>query len=218
MLTAIFLHGALGEKYGARLSLDVESVAQAIALLRANFAEFARDVIGQGNRYRVWVGKTNIGRRELGNPTKGQDIHIVPVMAGAGGDGPPVPWKKSEAAGFLIDPHLFPSDSQTGQIVRIIVGIVLIIVGIFFWEFGGLAWGVGPGIGLVIGGVADYITYSSLKKLRLEHSERGAEKRSAYFNGPVNTVAPGNPVPILYGRLRVGSQVVSGGLSDQDVA
>lgn len=218
MLTAIFLHGALGEKYGERLSLDVDSVAQAIALLRANFAEFARDVIGQGNRYRVWVGKTNIGRRELGNPTKGQDIHIVPVVSGSGGGDFPVPWKKSNAAGFLIGPHLFPADSQMGQVVRVIVGVVLIVVGIIFWEFGGLAWGVSPGIGLVIGGISDYLTFSSLKKLRLEHSERGAEKRSAYFNGPVNTVGQGNPVPILYGRLRVGSQVVSGGLSDQDVA
>ena len=32
------------------------------------------------------------------------------------------------------------------------------------------------------------------------------------FNGAVNTAAQGNPVPICYGRLRVGSQVISTGL------
>lgn len=222
MLTAIFLHGHLAEKYGSRFDLDVENVAGAISLLKANFAEFARDVIGHS--YRVWVGKNNVGRDELMSPAKGRDIHIVPVISGAGGlDSSRVGFigpKKSNATGFLLGPHNFPAESKIGQVVRIIVGIVLVVVGIIFSEFGGIAWGVYPGLGLIFGGVSDYITFSSLKKLThsiTEPAGSGGKTVSRYFNGAVNNVGQGNPVPILYGRMLVGSQVVSGGLSDGDV-
>lgn len=221
MLTAIFLHGHLAEKYGHRFDLDVENVAGAIALLKANFSEFARDVIGHS--YRIWVGKNNVGREELIAPVKGRDVHIVPVVSGAGGlDSSRVGFigpKKSNATGFLTGPHNFPSESKIGQVVRVIVGIVLVIVGIIFSEFGGIAWGVYPGLGLIFGGVSDYITFSSIRELSgaiTEPGSDGGEMLSRYFNGPVNTVGQGNPVPVLYGRLRVGSQVVSGGLSDAD--
>lgn len=221
MLTAVFLHGHLGEKYGAKLMLEVSCVAEAIGLLKANFSSFARDVVGHS--YRVWVGKTNIDRDELMNPAKGQDIHIVPVVAGAGGAsmdrvglfGP----KKSSTTGFWAGPHNFASDSKMGQVVRIIVGIVLVVVGFIFSEFGGIAWGVYPGLGLIFGGISDYITFSNIKKLGPQTIEPiSSGRRAGYlFNGAVNTVGQGNPVPVLYGRMLVGSQVVSGAIEAGDL-
>jgi predicted phage tail protein len=41
---------------------------------------------------------------------------------------------------------------------------------------------------------------------------------SYLFNGPVNTTEQGNPVPVLYGRLIVGSQVVSASVCAYDLA
>lgn len=186
MLTAVFLHGHLGEKYGAKLMLDVECVAGAIALLKANFADFARDMIGHGNRYRIWVGRANIGRGELHNPAHGQDIHIVPFVAGAGGN---------------------------SNVINIILGIVLIVVD-FFTDYasGGLL--TNTGIGMIVGGVAGLIF--APRKLSIAGLNVGEKKASRYFNGPINVTAQGNPVPVLYGRLVVGSQVISGGLSADD--
>lgn len=48
-------------------------------------------------------------------------------------------------------------------------------------------------------------------------SERADNKPSYLFNGAVNTTAQGHPVPVGYGRLRVGSQVVSSGLSVEQI-
>jgi predicted phage tail protein len=45
-----------------------------------------------------------------------------------------------------------------------------------------------------------------------QNIDRPANKPSYAFDGAVNTAAQGNPVPICYGRLIVGSQVVSAGL------
>lgn len=188
MLTAIFLHGHLGERYGKKLELEVDNVAEAIALLRANFATFAQDVIGHS--YRVWVGKTNVSRDELTNPAKGQDIHIVPVIAGAGGG--------------------------LGRFFGIILGVVLIAVDFFTdYAFGG-GYLTKVGIGLIAGGVISMIFAPSLPKISMATNEPVEKKVSRYFNGSVNTVGQGNPVPILYGRLLVGSQVISGGFSDAD--
>jgi predicted phage tail protein len=38
------------------------------------------------------------------------------------------------------------------------------------------------------------------------------------FNGPVNTVAQGNPVPLAYGEVICGSCVISGGIYSEERA
>ena len=48
--------------------------------------------------------------------------------------------------------------------------------------------------------------------------ERPENRPSYAFDGPVNTAAQGNPVPVCYGRLIVGSQVVSAGMMAEEYA
>lgn len=189
MLTAVFLHGHLGEKYGNKLMLDVSSVAEAINLLKANFGSFARDVIGRS--YRVWVGKTNIDRSELINPAKGQDIHIVPVLAGAGGN---------------------------NNVLKIIVGIVLIVVSVLLDGADG-GYLMNMGIGLIIGGAVGMVFSSTPRSLKMSMTEPSSSGQmpSYMFNGAVNTVGQGNPVPVLYGRMMVGSQVISGSIGAENL-
>jgi predicted phage tail protein len=66
------------------------------------------------------------------------------------------------------------------------------------------------GWGLVLGGVSSLLF--TPKTHDPAATERPENKPSYAFNGPVNTTAQGNPVPVGYGRLRVGSQVISAGL------
>ncbi|MCS6474475.1 tail assembly protein, partial [Burkholderia thailandensis] len=39
---------------------------------------------------------------------------------------------------------------------------------------------------------------------------------SYYFNGPVNSAAQGEPLPLVYGEMIVGSKVVSSGIYTED--
>jgi len=48
--------------------------------------------------------------------------------------------------------------------------------------------------------------------------ERPGERPSFLFDGPTNTSTQGLPVPLIYGRMRVGSIVVSADLSADDIA
>ena len=43
-------------------------------------------------------------------------------------------------------------------------------------------------------------------------ADRPDNKPSYAFDGPLNTTAQGNPVPLAYGKILAGSQVISAGL------
>lgn len=48
---------------------------------------------------------------------------------------------------------------------------------------------------------------------------RGSSNQPSYvFNGAVNTESQGHPVPLCYGRMRVGSAVISAGIEADDYA
>lgn len=68
------------------------------------------------------------------------------------------------------------------------------------------------GVSLVIGGVAQML--SPLPKTNGPENE----SPSYIFNSAVNTTAQGYPVPVGYGRMIVGSAVISAGISVEDIA
>ena len=88
--------------------------------------------------------------------------------------------------------------TMDNPLVRIVVGLVLIY---FFPE--------SPvGYALVLGGVSQLLFPVPNP---VNDIEDDANRPSYNFDGPVNTIRQGNPVPVGYGQLRVGSQVVSAG-------
>jgi predicted phage tail protein len=99
--------------------------------------------------------------------------------------------------------------SSKGGLFGIILGAVLVVAGIVF-ENPQLVY---MGAALALGGVAQMLTPTPKG---LSSGDTGASKASYNFNGPVNTVAQGNPVPLLYGRMIVGSAVISGSVYAED--
>ena len=95
-----------------------------------------------------------------------------------------------------------------GGVFQTILGAVLIVVGVFFEQ----PWLVNIGASMVVGGIAQML-------IRPPSPGTPANNQPSYcFNGPVNTATQGNPVPICYGTMIVGSQVVSAGLSVEQIA
>ena len=101
------------------------------------------------------------------------------------------------------------SGSKRAGLIQTVVGVVLIAVGSYF----GQTWAVQLGIGLTIGGAMQMLSPQA-KGLG---TQDGPNNRPSYsFNGPVNTSVQGNPVPLLYGRMIVGSAVISAGIYSED--
>lgn len=192
-LTRVELHGWLGEEFGKVFNLAVSSVREAILALKVNFPNFAEKV--KEDNYHIYVGGRNIGLEEVTDPSGTQEIHIVPVVAGSKGIG------------------------------KIIIGIALIGLALYlpiaapalFGAEGAAAFVVtgvqSLGFSLLFGGIAEML-FSPPKP---ESTEPVDSRPSSLFQGAINTVSAGGPVPVGYGRLIVGSTVIGASITTQDV-
>jgi len=81
-----------------------------------------------------------------------------------------------------------------------IAGVALAVVGAVSMYFGNPYGGqmIFMGAAMAFGGIAQMIS-----------AHPATVKTSYNFNGAQNTTAQGGPVPLLYGRMRVGSTVIS---------
>lgn len=160
------------------------SVKSVPEALRALSANYKtfRSNIKEGSYYKVIVDKSPISEEELSR-TATKTIKIIPVVQGA-----------SRGLG------------------QIILGAALLAVA--WWNpysWGAIITGTMTSVGasLVMGGVAQMLTKTP--KLSAG-ADRPDTNQSYAFDGPVNTTAQGNPVPLAYGRILAGSQVISAGL------
>ncbi len=197
-MKTILLYGFLGRQFGRVHRYDVRTPAEAIRALSVTLQGF-RQALVSGGAYRVLVGgKEALNFERIGHPVSSREsIRIVPVIAGAG--------------------------RGLGQVI---VGAALIyfsggLAGAFGATattagFAGITAGTFTAIGvsLVIGGVSQMLFAPKTP----ESVERPENNPSFAFDGAVNTAAQGNPVPVLYGGpLIVGSQVISAGLSVEQI-
>lgn len=193
-MTAVYLYGALGRKFGHRWSLDVSSPGEAVRAIMANRPDFQSYMVKHSAPgYQVFVGPDPIrGPERLGDPIGRQAIKIVPVLAGAAKD----------------------------PTIGIIVGTLIIIASVVSFQYYGVSAGVAlmagsMGAGLVVGGISQLLAGTPKAP---DISEKEANRPSFLFNGVVNTTSQGHPVPVGYGRMRVGSAVISAGITTEDIA
>lgn len=93
-----------------------------------------------------------------------------------------------------------------GGIGKIIIGVVIVVVAVVFQQY----WAIGLGLSLALAGVTEMMAGSPSTGDYLD-AETPENKPSFVFNGPVNVQEQGGPVPLVYGRIRTGSTVISAG-------
>jgi predicted phage tail protein len=198
MLRKIRVYGQLAKFLGQRVfEADVASAAEAVRFLVVNFPQLEKHMADQ--HYRVSVGKYALTMDELHDPAGQQEIKVVPVLVGAG-----------------------------GNVGRILIGAAL-IVGAFFTGGAtigllGLAAPVavstvlaGIGVSLVLGGVAGLLTPTPKINTPGTPQDNNDPRKSYSFSGIQNTSRQGTPVPIVYGETLVGSVVISAGIDTVQV-
>lgn len=102
---------------------------------------------------------------------------------------------------------------KNGGAIMTIVGAVLVVVGIFLiWTPFGAPL-IGVGLALMAAGIIVMLS----PQAKPEDGDKPDNRPSYSFNGPVNTEAQGNPVPVAYGGpMYVGSAVISASLEAKD--
>ncbi|MDE1496539.1 tail assembly protein [Xenorhabdus bovienii] len=103
--------------------------------------------------------------------------------------------------------------SKKAGIFQTILGAVMVVAGVFAWL---TPYGVPlvmSGASMMLGGVVQMLSPMPGGLARREDPDN---KPSYAFGGPVNSVAQGNPVPIGYGRRRIGGAIISAGIYAED--
>lgn len=188
-LRTVRLYGKLGAKFGRVHRLAVASTAEAVRALCVLLPGFEREMMTSGDRgvtYACFLAQTNINEETLEAPAGQDDIRIAPVIRGA---------KRSGLFQTVLGVALIAASFIPGLNAAVAMGMLA------------------AGAGMAIGGVFQMIAPTAQGLGTADRPENGA---SYNFNGPVNTTAQGNPVPLGYGKKIVGSAVVSAGVYSED--
>ncbi len=217
----VVLHGHLAEAVGhSELMLAVRSPAQAVRLIEANFPNIFSRAMSRGE-YHVMIGHPTIGvscgEKLLDFQFPDGDIHFIPAITGAGmGKGMmmvlvgvsilAIALTGGAAAGGLLAG--FGGGAGTAGAVGLSAGLGTSI-------FGGVTWGTVAllGTAIALSGISILLTPTPKTD-----DVAKSELSSFLFSGPVNTTKEGVCVPLGYGRLIVGSVVVSAGLYTEKLA
>ncbi len=236
MEQTVRLLGDLGERYGAKhVYYDLRTPADAIKLLCINKPEFQEELIHaheNGVGYRLIQAGTDLDYADLKLPLGSNDLILTPVITGSGGGkGQVLLGIGLIAASFLLPgAGLFGTVGAFGAGAAGVAGISTTAV-LTATAFGTAISAIGAS--LILGGVSQMLSpQPTIPKLRgtgmrgsgesgstdgPQSVTRGADGRQSYsYTGAANTVGVGATIPVAYGKVLVGSQLLSARIVVED--
>lgn len=204
-MNTIHLHGRL-KRFGGPFRLDVETPAEAVRALCSMLPGFGQAV--RAGSWRVIRGKRRGGMEldvESLEMRLGGEMHIAPALIGA----------------------------KKGGTGKIIIGAVILAAAIIAAP--AVVGALGPTLGMatpIVAAGGFSVTYTSvamvgaalmlqgLSQMLAPTPKAGPEidTRSSYLlGGTANVVEQGSPVPLVFGKIRTGSVIISSGTSVQRI-
>lgn len=207
MLRKVRLYGQLAKFVGRTvLEADLNTTAEVVRMLIANFPALEEHMADR--HYKVLVGKRALTLDELHFPVGQEEIKIVPVIVGAGGNA-----GLTILAGVALVALSFVSFG----------GTAFAGAGGAFGIFGGTAAAYGSsalfviGTGLLLTGISQAISPVPAIPQGRDTDQDPRKSQSYSFSGIQNTSRGGTPVPIVYGKTLTGSVVISAGIDTVQV-
>lgn len=196
IMVKIELGGVLGKTFGKthqRLISTTSEAIRALCCTITGFEQFLNTSKSRGLTFAVFRGKKNIGEDDLGFPVTSDVIRIMPVVIG----------------------------SKRGGLFQTIFGAVLVAAAVFMSGGIGAAFAAGgitgfmstTGAAMMLCGIIQML---SPQPNGIAMKDQGENKPSYAFGAPTNTVSQGYPVPIGYGKRRIGGAVISAGIYVED--
>jgi predicted phage tail protein len=195
MMRNIYLEGELGDRYGKELRANVDSVRDAFRLIEANYPDFKTYLVSCHEKdigFTVDVEGTAIEKEEdLIFPIQSGDIVISPIPAGSKSGG-----SRILAAIAIIAVTIatggFTGGSPAAFVQSIMAG-------------GKMSLAVTAALTVSVN-----LALTGLQQLMAPDPATDSDEPSSYmFNGSEQNVIEGDPVPILYGELRVPGRPIA---------
>lgn len=216
MLRKLKLYGELAKFIGHKeFEVQVHNLPQAISFLVNNFPEVEKYMTPK--HYQVKIGNYEINEDELDYPIGQQDIHIVPVISGAGGG-----FRNILLGGLLIGASfffpgagLFGTQSFGGALAAGSASAVP-----FVGATGVAGSLLGTAIGTGLSAIGASMVLNGVGEMLYPTQQASFEDNpqiSFNFSGTQNTARAGTPVPIVYGEIFTGSVVISGDVDTEAV-
>ena len=213
-MKVVKVYGALRKRLGqCRFEFDVATPAQAIKALCVNFPGLDKWLVDSekdGVGYRVAVGKEKATKENIAPllmPFSDKEVFsITPVIAGAGRG-----FGQFLLGAALITTAILVPGAQFGA--GQFAGVALEGATKATFAANLAAAGGNLGIALTLGGIATALS----PQPQTPSIDEAVQLESFTFSNVVNTSRQGMPCPIAYGRLFVGSAVLSSGLDVDQV-
>jgi len=190
----VYLDGELGDRYGKELTMNVDSIGEVFRCLDANYPGVRSHLLDCHERnigFLCEVGGSPIeSELELSLAFPEGSFYISPQPVGAKSAGLKIIIGIALVAAAFAFPILMPTVGQAG-----------LLTGGTFASFAQLTV-MGIGVNLALSGV--------MQIMAPDPSTDGAEQDDAYlFQGSGQTILEGDPIPVLYGKLRVPGRPIS---------
>lgn len=184
MKRKLFLEGEIAEKFGSEFTIDVDNFRDAMRLMNANFPEFRKYLIEcheKGIGFIAQVNGTSLDEEELLIQSRKGDLSLIVAPAGS----------KSGGAKILA--------------AIAIVALMLVTAGGATPLAAAMASGTWAGAGyMAAASLALNLAMTGIQQLMAPDPSTDSAAPQAYlFNGSEQNIIEGDPVPILYGELRV---------------
>lgn len=185
MLTTVILEGPMGMQFGRMWKLAVETPSEALQLINANKPGLFNWIRANLQKYARYRVQCEYedGRVEE------FDTETY----------------RAARAGGAVTIRFAPLVDGASGVVKFVVGAILVIAGSPM--FLNQPWMMKVGAMLMLSGAVQMLTG------KRDKNKEEKDKSSTYFDGPVNTNEQGAPVPLIYGRCLVGSQLISSRLT-----
>ena len=198
----IYLEGELGAKFGKEYTMNVNSFSEVLRCLECNFSNF--------REYLNSCAENNIGFvcEVAGKPLKSEAELLLQYREGD----------------MLISPLPMGSKSGGGKILAALAVTALILInpgGFFMTQTQAAAFNA-AGVqtqaatyalttpGLVAAGLAVNLALAGVQQIMAPDPAVDSDQDESYlFQGTGQTLVEGDPVPILYGKLRVPGRPIS---------
>lgn len=206
MKRKIYLEGDIAYKFGKELNADVSSVKEAMLLIGANYPEFKKYLVDSheaGVGFAIDVAGVRVEEEGIIMPLLEGDITIMSVPAGSKSAG-----GKILAAIAIIAILFIPGGAAVlGSAAS---GSSMSIMG----AYGAMMAGGGMTVAGVIGGMGMALgmnlAMAGIQQLMApDPSVDESSPQSYLFNGAEQNIIEGDPVPVLYGELRVPGRPIS---------